>query len=352
MKFNLEVKIGNKIINNDSPTFLIAEAGVNHCGNIEFAKDLIRLAAKSGADAVKFQSFRADSLLLKGVEMARYQKLNAEIDTQTQYEMLKSLELNLEQYMLLQSFTQEHGLIFLTTPFEEESLDALDALNLPAYKIASTDLTNLPFLEKVAKKGKPILLSTGMSYFSEIETALNCIYSFNKDVVLLHCTSDYPVLDSDVNLSLINSYRNKFNILVGFSDHTPGIGAGPFAIAIGAKVLEKHFTLNKNLPGPDHQASLSPEELANLIGMVRKVDEYIGTDIKIPTLSETLTRSSLQKCLVARTEIKAGNLFSDSNTVGKRTGGVGISPIYCRDIYGKVAHRDFKVDEIIELDNI
>lgn len=349
MKFNTEIKLGDKLVTNKSPTFIIAEAGVNHGGDLDLAKKLILLAAKAGADAVKFQTFRADSLILKDVEKAPYQKISTEGIFRTQHAMLKSLEVTPSQNILLKNFCNDNRILFLTTPFEEESLDSLDELNLPAYKIASTDLTNLPFLERVAKKGKPILLSTGMSYMSEIESALECIYPYNRDVIVLHCTANYPISNDEVNLNVINSLKKNFEILVGFSDHTVGVGAAPYAIPMGAKVLEKHFTLDKDMLGPDHKASLSPDELIELVQVVKKVDKYIGKSIKNPTLSETLTRKSLQKCLVAKVGISAGEPFTATNITAKRTGGVGISPLYFNDICGKLSPRSFKVDEILEL---
>ncbi|QWD70705.1 N-acetylneuraminate synthase family protein [Polynucleobacter sp. UB-Siik-W21] len=349
MKFNTEIKIGDKLVTNKSPTFIIAEAGVNHGGDLDLAKKLILLAAKAGADAVKFQTFRADSLILKDVEKAPYQKISTGGIYRTQHDMLKILEVTPSQNIVLKNFCKDNGILFLTTPFEEESLDSLDELNLPAYKIASTDLTNLPFLELVAKKGKPILLSTGMSYMSEIESALECIYPYNRDVIVLHCTANYPISNDEVNLNVINSLKKNFEILVGFSDHTVGVGAAPYAIPMGAKVLEKHFTLGKDMLGPDHKASLSPDELIELVQVVKKVDKYIGKSIKNPTLSETLTRKSLQKCLVAKVVISAGEPFTATNITAKRTGGVGISPLYFHDICGKLSPRSFKVDEILEL---
>ena len=229
---------------------------------------------------------------------------------ESQYEMLKKLEVSKEQNIELVRYCNSKNIIFLTTPFDEVSLDEIDDLNLLAYKVASTDLTNLPFLEKLAKKGKPIFLSTGMSYLSEIQPALETIVKFNSQIVLLQCTANYPINDDEANLKVLNTFK-KFKILLGYSDHTVGVGAAPYAIPMGAKVVEKHFTLNKDDEGPDHKASLSPEELIEFVKVVKKVDQFLGSAIKTPNLSETKTRKSLQKCLVANKSI---SVVPDCNT--------------------------------------
>jgi len=348
MKFNKSIQFDNISINKDSQTFIIAEAGVNHGGNIEIAKKLIDIASNSGADAVKFQAFKSENLILRNVEKAPYQQNTTEA-TESQMDMLKKLEVTNEQNLELKKYCEEKNIIFLTTPFDEESLDEIDALNLPAYKIASTDTTNLPFLKKVAKKGKPIFLSTGMTYLAEVHMALETIYEYNKDVVLLQCTANYPIRDNEANLSVIDTFKKHFDILVGYSDHTVGVGAAAFAIPMGAKVVEKHFTLDKLLEGPDHKASLSPDELIEFVQMVRKVDSFMGTSIKKPNLSEIKTRTSLQKCLVANCEIMVNEIFTEENIIGKRTGGIGISPIYYNDLIGSKSTKNYKKDDIIVL---
>jgi len=348
MIFNKKLNILHKEISLTSLTFVIAEAGVNHSGDMIVAKKLIDLASEAGADAVKFQTFRAEHLILESVKKAPYQQKTTEA-TESQMDMLKKLEVTREQNLELKKYCEEKNIIFLTTPFDETSLDEIDELDLPAYKIASTDTTNLPFLKKVAQKGKPIFLSTGMTYLSEVQMALETIYEFNKDVVLLQCTANYPIRDDEANLAVIDTFKKHFDILVGYSDHTVGVGAAAFAIPMGAKVVEKHFTLDKSLEGPDHKASLSPEELKEFIQLVRKVDNFMGSSIKKPNLSETKTRVSLQKCLVATCEIKNDETFTEENIVGKRTDGVGISPIYYKDIIGKKATRNYKKDEVISL---
>ena len=340
------IKVGDKIIGENHPTFIIAEAGVNHGGDMAVAKKLIDCAADAGVDAVKFQAFRAEDLILNNVEKAPYQQKTTDAK-ESQFDMLKKLEVSREQNFELKKYCIEKDIIFLTTPFDEYSLEAIDELDLPAYKIASTDTTNLPFLKKVAQKYKPIFLSTGMSYLSEVQMALETIFEFHKEVVVLQCTANYPIKDSEANLAVINTFKNHFDIMVGYSDHTVGIGAAAFAIPMGAKVVEKHFTLDKSLEGPDHTTSLSPEELVDFVKLVRKVDAFMGTSIKKPNLSETKTRASLQKCLVANGNIKKGDCFTEDNIIAKRTGGIGISPIYYKDLLGIKASKNYKNNEII-----
>jgi N,N'-diacetyllegionaminate synthase len=348
MKFNSEIIVGNKKISRDSPTFVIAEAGVNHGGDMDVAIKLIDLATKAGADAVKFQTFKADDLILKNIQKAPYQ-LKTTDNQESQYEMLKRLEVTQAQNHKLKAHCEKQGIIFLTTPFDEVSLEELDELSLPAYKVASTDTTNLPFLEKIAKKKKPIFLSTGMSYLQEVEVALKTIYKHNKDVVLLQCTANYPIENHEANLNVIRTYLDYFDVLVGYSDHTVGVGAAPYAVPMGAKVVEKHFTWDKSLEGPDHLASLSPDELFEFIKNIRIVDTYMGSAIKKPTLSELKTRQTLQKCLVASKAIKVGEVFTLDNLVGKRTGGNGVSPMYIDDIVGRKSDRGYQANEVISL---
>jgi N,N'-diacetyllegionaminate synthase len=349
MKFKNKIKIGNKLISSTSPTFVIAEAGVNHAGNMEIAKQLIDLAMDAKADAVKFQTFKTEHLILSNIQKAPYQKDTTDA-SESQYDMLKRLEVSREQNLYLKQYCIDKGIIFLTTPFDEESLEEIDELDLPAYKVASTDATNLPFLKKIAKKGKPIFLSTGMSYLSEVKLALETIYEYNKDVVLLQCTANYPIQDNEANLAVINTYRDNFDILLGYSDHSVGVGAAPFAIPMGAKVVEKHFTLDKNDEGPDHAASLSPDELVEFVKTVRRVDAYMGSEIKEPSLSEQNTRKSLQKCMVASQDIKKGDLFNNNNIVAKRTGGIGISPINYARIIERKSNKNYKKNEVILVD--
>lgn len=348
MKFNRNIKIGNKEISDESAVFIIAEAGVNHNGDTELAKRLVDIAAEAGADAVKFQAFKTENLILENVQKAAYQQRSTGND-ETQFEMLKKLEIDNEQNRELLEYCKRKGIIFLTTPFDEESLSELEMIGLSAYKVASTDTTNLPFLRKIAQAGKPIILSTGMSYLSEIQLALEEIYKINKDVILLQCTANYPIKDDEANLNVLKTYKELFDLLVGYSDHSVGIGASPYAIPLGAKIVEKHFTLDKQNDGPDHKASLSPDELKQYVQEVRKVEKYLGSDIKFPSFDEIKTRKSLQKCLVASKKIEEGEPFSLSNIVAKRTGGMGISPIYYQTVIGIPSKKVFEKDEIIHV---
>jgi N-acetylneuraminate synthase len=346
MDFNKEILLGSKLISETSPAYIIAEAGVNHNGDIKIAKKLIDIAAEAKADAVKFQAFKTENLILEGVTKANYQIKNTG-EQESQFQMLKKLELSTDQNKELLAYCKEKGIDFLTTPFDEESLDSLDSLNLIGYKIASTDLTNLPFLEKIANKNKPIILSTGMSYFSEVELALDVIYKFNKDVALLQCSANYPIADADANLNVITTYKNAFNMLIGYSDHSVGIGAAPYAVPMGAKIIEKHFTLDKSEAGPDHKASLDPQELIDFVSQIRKVEEYMGTAIKFPSKNEQTNRKALQKNLVAAMSIKIGDIFTKENLIARRTGGKGISPLYYREIIGKPSKANYTINEII-----
>jgi N,N'-diacetyllegionaminate synthase len=348
MVFNKKLTIKNKIISTDSATFIIAEAGVNHGGDVNVAKQLIDVAVQAGADAVKFQAFKASNLILENVEKAPYQKGTTKA-SESQYEMLSSLELSDSQNLELKSYCDQNNIIFITTPFDEASFDSIQFLDLPAYKVSSTDLTNLMFLKKIANKGKPIFLSTGMSYMTEIELALKTIHKYNKDVILLHCTANYPIQDDEVNLNVLNSFKDNFDILIGYSDHSVGVGAAPYAIPMGARVVEKHFTLDKSLEGPDHLASLTPKELKEFVTKVKTVDSYMGSHIKQPNLSELETRKSLQKSFVAIRKIKKDEKFSEQNVIAKRTGGIGISAIYVNEVLGKKAKKDFSINDVIEL---
>ncbi len=348
MEFNKEIQIGNFTIGGNSPVFIIAEAGVNHNGKIELAKELIDIAADCGADAVKFQSFITEELILDSVEKAAYQKETTGT-TQSQYEMLKGLEMAIDNMRVLKSYCEEKGILYLTTPFDEKSLDELDTLDLAAYKISSTDTTNIGFIRRVARKGKPIIISTGMCYMDEVEKALLAAGEINSDVILLQCTSNYPVKDAEVNLNVINTFTDKFDMVIGFSDHTPSIGASPYAVAAGAKVVEKHFTLDKSMEGPDHRASLDPSDLKVYVSQIRKVELYLGNGVKEPTSDENNTRNRLQKCLVAFKPIIKGEIFTEDNIVAKRTGGEGISGLELDSVLGKHAAHNFSVNQIISL---
>lgn len=347
MHFDRSIFIQDRCINEKSKVFIIAEAGVNHNGNIELAKQLIDVAVEAGVDAVKFQSFKTEDLILTDVKKAPYQCKTTD-SGETQFQMLKKLEIQKDQNRELKEYCKKKGIIFLSTPFEKNSLDELCDLGVEALKIAATDLTNIQFLRQVAQKGKPIILSAGMCYLEEIRIALEAIYPINKQVILLQCTANYPIEDEEVNLNVLRTLQEEFDVIVGYSDHSKGIGASPYAVASGAKVVEKHFTLDKKMSGPDHKASVTPEELKKLVEEIRRVERYLGTAIKAPTCSEQKTRKSLQKCLVAAKEINVGEVLTEENIVAKRTNGVGVSALYYDEMIGRVAERSYHINQIIE----
>lgn len=349
MNFNKQIQIGDIVVSESSPTFIIAEAGVNHGGNIEVAKQLVDVAKYVGAHAVKFQAFRTENLILSKVEKAPYQK-NTTDRAESQFEMLKKLELRKSHYVELKDYCTSKDIIFLITPFDEGSLEELEEIGVLAYKVASTDTTNLPFLKKIAKTKKPVILSTGMCYMDEVSAALEEIYTYNKDVILLQCTANYPIKDNEANLNVIHTYKQSFDIIVGYSDHSVGLGASPYAVALGAKVVEKHFTLDKLSEGPDHLASLDPKELKQFVEEVKRVEDFVSDDgIKKPAACEIQTRFSLQKCLVAAKKINKGEILEEDSLVAKRTGGKGISPIRYKELVGTKAIKDFQLDEIITI---
>lgn len=346
--FAKEIKIGNKIISDKEPVFIIAEAGVNHNGEMNIAKKLIEQAKSAGVDAVKFQSFKPDKLILKNVAKAPYQKTTTDSE-ENQYDMLCRLQMDIDKMQELKNYCEELGLIFLSTPFDDESLEELEEIHVDAYKIASTDTTNIPFLRRVAKKNKPIFLSTGMCNLEEIDIAVREIEKYNPKLILLQCTANYPIKDTEVNLCVIDEFKKRYLCLTGFSDHSKGVGAAPYSVPMGARVIEKHFTLDKGMIGPDHKASLQPDELKLLVNEVRKVEKYIGVQTsKQLTESEKFTKKSLQKCVVAKESIAKGDFFSEQNLTCKRTGGVGIGAIEFDCLVGKTAKREYSADDIIQ----
>jgi N,N'-diacetyllegionaminate synthase len=346
MKFNKVIKIEKNTISEHSPVFFIAEAGVNHNGSMTLAKKLIDIACEAGADAVKFQHFKTDELILKNVPKAPYQRVTTN-SHESQDNMLKKLELTSKELLTLKRYCQKKGIIFLVTPFDEVSLKELEKIGMSAYKVSSTDVTNLLFLKNVAQRCIPIFLSTGMAYLEEVVMALKEIHPYNKNVILLQCTSNYPVSEQEVNLRVIPHFSRQFKIIVGYSDHTVGIKAIPYAVALGAKVIEKHFTIDRSLPGPDHRASLSPGQLKRVIQEVRKAEKYLGTSVKEPTPSELEVRKYLSKHLVAARNIQRGTRFTEDLITAKRTGGLGIPAIEYKKILNKRAAKKYKKDEII-----
>jgi len=350
VKFDKQLNIAGKTISKEHPCFIIAEAGVNHGGDMNLAKTLIDIAVEAEVDAVKFQAFRTDELIIDQVEKAPYQTKTTS-ETESQADMLRKLELQKEHYQELKDYCTKKGIILLITPFDEKSLFELEEIGLEAYKVASTDTTNLPFLKQIAMTGKPIFLSTGMSYLEEIKMALEEIHPHNSQLVLMQCTANYPIADEEANLRVLNTFDRAFDVLLGYSDHSVGTGAAPYAVPMGVVLVEKHFTIDKEAEGPDHRASLDPEELKELVKEIRRIEAYLGRSIKEPTESESQTRNSLQKCLVAKQNINEGEEFSLNNLTAKRTGGEGISPIRYKELIGRKAKQAFRKNQIIEWDN-
>lgn len=358
--------------NNTSPVYIIAEAGVNHNGSIEMAKELVDVAAHAGADAVKFQTFKAEEVISRHAPKAEYQKKTT-TETESQLEMVKKLELDEDAHRLLIEHCRSRNIQFLSTPFDFDSINLLaHKLNLPRLKIPSGEITNGPFLLHIARTGKPVILSTGMSTLGEVETALGVLafgYLFNSDqpspekfhdaycsedgckiiegkVVLLHCTTEYPAPFNEVNLRAMATMRTDFGVPVGLSDHTSGIAVPIAAVALGATIIEKHFTLDKNLPGPDHKASLEPDELKAMVTAIRQVEKTLGNGLKVPSPSELKNREIARKSLVAAKPILKGTVFSQENIMMKRPG-TGISPMYYWDLLGKKSDKDYSEDELI-----
>ena len=329
-------------------TYIIAEAGVNHNGEIEKAKEMIHEAKKAGADAVKFQTFITENLVSKQAPKADYQK-KITTSEETQFQMLKKLELSFEDFIELSKYSIEVGIDFLSTAFDNDSIDFLSSLSMPFWKIPSGEITNKPYLTKIAKTKKPIILSTGMCTIEEISKALEVFAGYSRDdIILLHCNTEYPTPYKDVNLKAMETMREKFNVKVGYSDHTEGIEIPIAAVALGAVVIEKHFTLDKNMNGPDHKASLEPDELADMICAIRNIEKAMGTGEKVPSQSEKKNIAVARKSIIAKCNIKKGKIFTEDNITTKRPGD-GISPMEWDNIIGKTASKTFMKDEKIEL---
>ena len=328
--------------------FIIAEAGVNHNGDINLAKKLIDEAVKAGADAVKFQTFKAENLVSKNAKKADYQVENTG-NNESQYEMIKKLELSFDDFIELKKYCDEKGIMFLSTPFDDESIEFLNNLGIEIFKIPSGEITNLPYLRKIGKLEKKVILSTGMADLGEIEDALDVLINSGtkkENITVLHANTEYPTPFEDVNLKAMQTISCAFDVDVGYSDHTMGIEVPIAAVAMGAKVIEKHFTLDRNLEGPDHRASLEPDELKAMVSTIRNIEKALGNGIKKPSKSEKKNIEVARKSIVAKRDIKKGEKFSEENLTVKRPGN-GISPMRWDEIIGKVANRDYKEDELI-----
>jgi N-acetylneuraminate synthase len=345
-----EIRIGERIIGAEEPCYIIAEAGVNHNGNLSTALELVDVAAEAGADAVKFQTFNPDEVVTKTANKARYQKAS-ENDTETFYEMLCRLQLTYDDFRKLSNRAREQGITFISKGYKQE-LDFLFELNVPLFKIDSASIIYYSYLRKAAEFGIPIVLSTGTATLGEVEKALKLIYETgNRQVILLHCTTAYPAPNEQINLRAMLTLKNAFGLNVGLSDHSMGIEVSLAAVALGATVIEKHFTLDRNQPGPDHRASLEPDELHALVQGVSKVQAALGSPYKAPTRLERENMLVVRRSLVAECDIKAGESFKASMVSFKRPSG-GLGEEFQELILGRVATRDISEGEPITWDMV
>jgi N,N'-diacetyllegionaminate synthase len=341
-----KIRLDNRKLGSGEPCFIVAEAGVNHNGDIDLAKNLIDEAKKANADAVKFQAFKAERIASIYARKTAYQ-IRTTKRNESQLAMLKRLELSDEEFKELYDHSKKKNIIFLSSAFDKESVDLLDNLGVPAFKIASGEITNFPLLAYIAKRGKPVILSTGMSTLKEIREALSVIRkNGTKDVILLHCLTSYPAKDQETNLRVIETLRQKFRVPVGFSDHTLGITVSIAAVALGAVLIERHFTSSRDLPGPDQKASLEPNELKEMISTIRTVEKALGNGVKKLTEEEKQIRKDVRKSVVARVKIPQGTVITEDMLDTKRPG-LGIEPKYLNRIIGKRAKRDMMPDEFI-----
>lgn len=333
-------------------TLIIAEAGVNHNGSIELAKKLVEKAKEAGVDYIKFQTFKASKLVTKAAKQAEYQQKNIGKKGDSQYQMLKKLELSPEEHDILIDYCHQLGIKFFSTAFDFDSIEYLHSLNLGLWKIPSGEVTNYPFLKRVAAYNEPTILSTGMCDMEDVRAAVNALYRnglSKENLILLHCNTEYPTPFEDVNLKAMEALRNEFGVEVGYSDHTKGIEVPIAAVALGATLIEKHFTLDRNMEGPDHKASLEPDELKAMVSAIRNTEKAVGGDgTKHVSESEKKNIAIARKSIVAACDIKAGEVFTEQNLTVKRPGN-GLSPMRWEEVLGQKAKHDFSEDELIEL---
>ena len=364
-----QIKIKDRNVSEGWPAFIIAEAGINHNADIALAKKLIDAAKKAKADAVKFQTFQTEKILSPDIPQADYQKRNSGKD-ESMYDMAKRVELSYEDFRILKKYCDQAGIIFLSTPHScNEDIDIVSEL-APAIKIASGDLTNLPAIKYAAGKGLPLIISTGMATLNEVKEAVETVLPINKNLILLHCVTNYPAGLNEVNLKAMLTMKNAFHAIVGYSDHTLGINVAIAAVVLGAKVIEKHLTLDKNLPGPDHKASLEPDEFKNMVDGIRgveaeivlgrkaeniikkmNIDEALGDGVKKPNTSELAIAKLARKSIVASADIKSGEKIKEEMLMIKRPG-TGIAPKHLREIVGRFAFEDIKIGELIQWEKI
>jgi N,N'-diacetyllegionaminate synthase len=331
-------------------TLIIAEAGVNHNGSIDTAKKMINAAAEAGADLVKFQTFKTEDLVTQSAKKAQYQKESTDIE-ESQFNMLKKLELDRAAHEELIQYCEQKGTSFLSTAFDHDSIDLLAELNIPIYKIPSGEITNLPYLRHIGRMGKSIIMSTGMATLEEVRAAMDVLLEagVNKDdLTMLHCNTEYPTPMGDVNLRAMLTIRDELGVQVGYSDHTLGIEVPIAAVALGATIIEKHFTLDRTMPGPDHAASLEPEELKAMVATIRNIEKALGDGVKKPSPSETKNIPIARKSIIAKKPIKKGEAFSEDSLTVKRPG-TGISPMEWDNVVGKTATHDYEMDEVIKI---
>lgn len=332
-----------------SHTYIIAEAGVNHNGSLEIAKKLIDSAVEAGADAVKFQTFKTENLVSVNAPKADYQKETTD-HSESQFKMIKKLELDEQAHLVLMDYCKEKDITFLSTPFDHDSIQLLVRLGLETFKIPSGEITNLPYLEEIGKLNKQIILSTGMSNLAEVEAALNVLIQSGTEknnITVLHANTQYPTPIKDVNLNAMVSIGKTFKVKYGYSDHTLGTEVPVAAVAMGASVIEKHFTLDKKMEGPDHQASLEPDELKIMVRNIRNIEHALGNGIKEVSESEKPNIKIARKSIVANCNIKKGETFTEKNLAIKRPG-TGISPMKWYDIIGTTAHKNYSPEDLIE----
>jgi N,N'-diacetyllegionaminate synthase len=330
--------------------FIIAEAGVNHNGLIDLAYQLIDVAAESGADAVKFQTFKAENLVSKNAQKAEYQKQTTNA-LESQFDMIKKLEMDVDAHKKLINYCYEKDIMFLSTPFDHDSIDMLNELQLQIFKIPSGEITNLPYLRHIGALNKKIILSTGMANMKEIEDALDILVGAGtrKDnITILHANTMYPTPMEDVNLNAMLTIQKEFGVSIGYSDHTLGIEVDIAAVAMGASCIEKHFTLNKTMKGPDHKTSLEPEELKAMVSAIRNIEKALGSSEKKPSPSESANIDIVRKSIVASKEIQKGDFLTEKNIATKRPGN-GISPMKWDKVLGSKAIKDYRVDEMIDV---
>lgn len=330
---------------------VIAEAGVNHNGSIELAKQLVDKAVEAGVDFIKFQTFKAANLVTKKARQAEYQKNNIGGGDDSQYQMLKNLELTQEEHFELIEYCKQKGVRFFSTAFDFDSIEFLDSLHLGLWKIPSGEITNYPYIKKIAQKQGDVILSTGMSTSEDIQNAVDVLLKWGKtkdQITILHCNTEYPTPFEDVNLRAMLSIKEHFGTQVGYSDHTRGIEVPIAAVALGATVIEKHFTLDRNMPGPDHKASLEPDELKAMVSAIRNIEKALGSSEKKVTDSERKNIAVARKSIVAARNISEGEIFTEENLTVKRPG-TGVSPMRWEEVLGTTAIRDFQEDELIEL---